>query len=126
MPGWTPARSAAGGRNPWLIATVISIATFMEVLDTSIANVALDHIAGGLAVSYDEATWVLTSYLIANAIVIPCSSWLANALGRKTYYMLSVLVFTIASFLCGIAPNLTFLLFARNLHGAAGGGLQPT
>ena len=126
MPGWTPARSAAGGRNPWIIAMVISIATFMEVLDTSIANVALDHIAGGLAVSYDEATWVLTSYLIANAIVIPASSWLANALGRKTYYLLSVLVFTIASFLCGIAPNLTFLIFARILQGAAGGGLQPS
>ena len=126
MAGWTPARSAAGGRNPWIIATVISIATFMEVLDTSIANVALDHIAGGLAVSYDEATWVLTSYLVANAIVIPASSWLANALGRKTYYILSVLVFTIASFLCGIAPNLTFLIFARILQGAAGGGLQPS
>ena len=126
MPGWTPARSAAGGRNPWIIAIVISIATFMEVLDTSIANVALDHIAGGLAVSYDEATWVLTSYLIANAIVIPCSSWLANALGRKTYYLLSVLVFTIASFLCGIAPNLTCLILARILQGAAGGGLQPS
>ena len=126
MAGWSPARSAAGARNPWLIAVVISIATFMEVLDTSIANVALDHIAGGLAVSYDEATWVLTSYLIANAIVIPCSSWLANALGRKTYYLLSVLVFTIASFLCGIAPNLTFLIFARILQGAAGGGLQPS
>ncbi len=126
MPGWTPARSAAGGRNPWIIAVVISIATFMEVLDTSIANVALDHIAGGLAVSYDESTWVLTSYLVANAIVIPASSWLASALGRKTYYILSVLVFTVASFLCGIAPNLTFLIFARILQGAAGGGLQPS
>ena len=126
MSGWTPARSAAGGRNPWIIAVVISIATFMEVLDTSIANVALDHIAGGLAVSYDEATWVLTSYLVANAIVIPASSWLASALGRKTYYILSVLVFTIASFLCGIAPNLTFLILARILQGAAGGGLQPS
>ena len=123
---WSPARSAAGGRNPWIVAVVISVATFMEVLDTSIANVALDHIAGGLAVSYDEATWVLTSYLIANAIVIPCSSWLADALGRKTYYMLSVAVFTFASFLCGIAPNLTVLILARILQGAAGGGLQPT
>ena len=119
-------RSAAGGRNPWLIALVVSLATFMEVLDTSIANVALDHIAGGLAVSYDESTWVLTSYLVANAIIIPASGWLASVLGRKTYYMLSVLVFTIASFLCGIAPSLTFLILARVLQGAAGGGLQPT
>ncbi len=126
MAGWTPARSAAGGRNPWIIAVVISIATFMEVLDTSIANVALDHIAGGLAVSYDEATWVLTSYLVANAIVIPASGWLSSVLGRKTYYLLSVLVFTIASFLCGIAPNLTCLILARILQGAAGGGLQPS
>ncbi len=119
-------RSAAGGRNPWLIALVVSIATFMEVLDTSIANVALDHIAGGLAVSYDESTWVLTSYLVANAIIIPASGWLASVLGRKNYYMLSVLVFTFASFLCGIAPSLTFLILARILQGAAGGGLQPT
>ncbi|MBE7217899.1 MAG: DHA2 family efflux MFS transporter permease subunit [Caulobacteraceae bacterium] len=119
-------RSAAGGRNPWLIALVVSIATFMEVLDTSIANVALDHIAGGLAVSYDESTWVLTSYLVANAIIIPASGWLASVLGRKNYYMLSVLVFTIASFLCGIANSLTFLILARVLQGAAGGGLQPT
>ena len=124
--GWTPARSAAGGRNPWTIAVVISIATFMEVLDTSIANVALQHIGGGLSVSYDESTWVLTSYLIANAIVIPASGWLASVLGRKTYYMLSVAVFTLASLFCGLAPNLTVLVLARLLQGAAGGGLQPT
>ena len=122
---WTPARSAAGGRNPWVIAVVISVATFMEVLDTSIANVALQHVAGGLAVSYDEATWLLTSYLVANAIVIPASGWLSNVLGRKTYYLLSTLTFTLGSFLCGVAPSLNILLLARVLQGAGGGGLQP-
>jgi DHA2 family multidrug resistance protein len=120
---WTPARSVAGGRNPWSIVAVISIATFMTVLDTSIANVALDHIAGGLAVSYDEATWVTTSFLAATAIVIPISGWLANVIGRKRYYMISVALFTLASFLCGISPNLTALICARVLQGVAGGGL---
>jgi DHA2 family multidrug resistance protein len=123
--GWTPARSVAGGRNPWSIVAVISIATFMTVLDTSIANVALDHIAGGLAVSYDEATWVTTSFLVATAIIIPISGWLANVIGRKRYYMISVALFTFASFLCGIAPNITLLVIARILQGAAGGGLAP-
>ena len=121
--GWTPARSVAGGRNPWSIVAVISIATFMTVLDTSIANVALDHIAGGLSVSYDEATWVTTSFLASTAIIIPISGWLANVIGRKRYYMISVALFTLASFLCGIAPNLTCLILARVLQGAAGGGL---
>ncbi len=121
--GWTPARSVAGKRNPWSIVAVISIATFMTVLDTSIANVALDHIAGGLAVSYDEATWVTTSFLVATAIIIPISGWLADVIGRKRYYMISVALFTFASFLCGIAPNLTFLVLARIIQGAAGGGL---
>jgi DHA2 family multidrug resistance protein len=121
--GWTPARSVAGKRNPWSIVAVISIATFMTVLDTSIANVALDHIAGGLAVSYDEATWVTTSFLVATAIIIPISGWLADVIGRKRYYMISVALFTIASFLCGVAPNLTFLVIARIIQGAAGGGL---
>jgi DHA2 family multidrug resistance protein len=121
--GWTPARSVAGKRNPWSIVAVISIATFMTVLDTSIANVALDHIAGGLAVSYDEATWVTTSFLVATAIIIPISGWLANVIGRKRYYMMSVALFTFASFLCGISPNLTFLVIARIIQGAAGGGL---
>jgi len=102
---------------------VISIATFMTVLDTSIVNVALDHIAGGLAVSYDEATWVTTSFLVATAIVIPISGWLANVIGRKRYYMISVALFTAASFACGIAPNLTLLIVARIIQGAAGGGL---
>ena len=88
--GWTPERSVAGKRNPWSIVAVISIATFMTVLDTSIANVALNHIAGGMAISYDEATWVTTSFLVATAIVIPISGWLANVVGRKRYYMISV------------------------------------
>jgi MFS transporter, DHA2 family, multidrug resistance protein len=123
--GWTPERSVAGDRNPWSIVAVISIATFMTVLDTSIANVALNHIAGGLAVSYDEATWVTTSFLVATAIIIPISGWLADVIGRKRYYMISVALFTFASFLCGIAPNLTFLILARVLQGAAGGGLAP-
>jgi DHA2 family multidrug resistance protein len=121
--GWTPERSVAGDRNPWSIVAVISIATFMTVLDTSIANVALNHIAGGLSVSYDEATWVTTSFLVSTAIIIPISGWLADVIGRKRYYMISVALFTLASFLCGIAPNLTFLILARVLQGAAGGGL---
>jgi MFS transporter, DHA2 family, multidrug resistance protein len=123
--GWTPERSAAGDRNPWAIAAVISIASFMEVLDIAIANVSLQHIAGSVSASYDEATWVLTSYLVSNAIVIPLSSWFAEVLGRKTYYMLSVACFAIASLLCGLAPSLAFLVTARVVQGMAGGGLQP-
>jgi DHA2 family multidrug resistance protein len=122
---WTPARSVAGRRNPWSIVAVISIATFMTVLDTSIANVALNHIAGGLAVSYDEATWVTTSFLVSTAVIIPISGWLATVIGRKRYYMMSVALFSASSFLCGIAPNLTFLVLARILQGVAGGGLAP-
>ena len=124
--GWSNERSAAGARNPWLIAVVVSISAFMEVLDTSIANVALSHIAGGLATSYDEATWVITAYLIANAIVIPASGWLSKVLGRKRYYMLSVALFTGASFLCGISSSLSMLVAARILQGIGGGGLQPS
>jgi DHA2 family multidrug resistance protein len=123
--GWTDERSVAGKRNPWTIIAVISIATFMVVLDTSIANVALDHIAGSLSASYDEATWVITSFLIANAIVVPISGWLAEVIGRKRYYMISVAIFTISSLLCGLAPNLTFLVLARILQGIGGGGLAP-
>ncbi|HEY1561726.1 MAG TPA: DHA2 family efflux MFS transporter permease subunit [Caulobacteraceae bacterium] len=121
--GWTSERSVAGHRNPWTIVGVISIATFMTVLDTSIVNVALDHIAGSMAVSYDEATWVSTTFLVSTAIIIPISGWLANVIGRKRYYMFSVALFTLASFLCGIAPNLPLLILARVLQGAAGGGL---
>ncbi len=123
--GWTPERSVAGNRNPWSIIAVISIATFMVVLDTSIANVALAHIAGGLSASYDEATWVITSFLIANAIVIPISGWLADVVGRKRYYMFSVALFTLSSLACGLAPNLATLVIARIFQGIGGGGLAP-
>jgi DHA2 family multidrug resistance protein len=123
--GWTPERSVAGGRNPWLIVGVISIATFMVVLDTSVANVALVHIAGSLSASVDEASWVVTTFLIANAIIIPVSGWLADVVGRKRYYMISVTLFTTASFLCGIAPSLGVLIIARILQGIGGGGLAP-
>ena len=122
---WTASRSAAGRHSPWLIATIISISAFMEVLDTAIANVSLQHIAGSLAVSYDESTWVLTSYLIANAVVVPTSSWLSNVIGRKRYYMASVGLFTLSSLLCGLAPSLTFLIAARVAQGVGGGGLAP-
>ncbi len=124
--GWNPSRSAAGNRSPWLIVGIISIATFMEVLDTAIANVSLDHIAGSLSVSPDESTWVLTSYLVANAIIIPISGWLSNVIGRKRYYMLSVMLFTAASLLCGLAPNIETLVLARILQGIGGGGLAPS
>ena len=124
--GWDASRSAAGNRSPWLIVGIISIATFMEVLDTAIANVSLDHIAGSLSVSPDESTWVLTSYLVANAIIIPISGWLSNVIGRKRYYMLSVMLFTGASLMCGLAPNIQFLVLARILQGIGGGGLAPS
>jgi DHA2 family multidrug resistance protein len=112
--------------NPWIIALTVTLATFMEVLDTSIANVALPHIAGGLSAGEDEATWVLTSYLVSNAIVLPLSGWLSNLFGRKRFYMTCVAVFTVSSFLCGLAPNLGFLIFLRILQGVGGGGLQPS
>ncbi len=119
-------RSAAGDRNPWLIAVVVSIATFMLVLDTSIANVALRNIAGDLAAGVDEATWIITTYLIANAVIIPVSGWLASVIGRKRYYMLCVAIFTLASFLCGIAWNLQSLIVFRILQGLGGGGMAPS
>lgn len=119
-------RSAAGNRNPWLIAVVVSIATFMLVLDTSIANVALLNIAGDLAAGVDEATWIITTYLIANAIVIPVSGWLANVVGRKRYYMFCVATFTISSLLCGLAWNLQSLIVFRILQGLGGGGMAPS
>ena len=95
----------------------------MEVLDTSIANVALPHIAGGLSAGQDESTWVLTCYLVSNAIVLPMSGWLSDLMGRKRFYMTCVVLFTISSFLCGLAPNLGMLIFCRVLQGAGGGGL---
>src|SRR6202020_1159332 len=111
--------------NPWIIAAAVSLAAFMEVLDTSIANVALPHIAGGLAASNDESTWVLTSYLVSNAIVLPLSGWLVASLGRKRFFLICITFFTMSSFLCGIAPSLGFLLLFRVMQGAFGGGLQP-
>ncbi len=112
--------------NPWIIALTVTLATFMEVLDTSIANVALPHIAGSLSAGQDESTWVLTSYLVSNAIVLPLSGWLSSIVGRKHFYMGCVALFTISSFLCGLAPNLGMLIFFRVLQGAGGGGLQPS
>ena len=112
--------------NPWLIALTVTLASFMEVLDTSIANVALPHIAGGLSASQDESAWVLTSYLVSNAIILPLSGWFVMLIGRKRFYMTCVFVFTLSSFLCGIAPSLGALVFFRILQGVGGGGLQPS
>lgn len=124
--GWSPERSAAGGHNPYLIAFVVSIATFMEVLDTTIANVALRHIAGGLAVGLDESTYVITSYLVANAVVLSISGWLSTVLGRKRFYMMCVATFTVASLLCGFAWNLQALVLFRILQGLGGGGMATS
>jgi MFS transporter, DHA2 family, multidrug resistance protein len=111
--------------NPWLIGVTVSMAAFLEVLDTSVANVALPYIGGDLGASYDDTTWVLTSYLAANAIVLPVSGWLADVLGRKRYFLISLIVFTVSSLLCGFAPNLMSLLLFRAVQGIGGGGLQP-
>src|SRR5579871_5667729 len=116
---WTPKF------NPWLIAVVVAMAAFMEVLDTSIANVALPHLAGDLGASNDESTWVLTSYLVSNAIVLPISGWLANLFGRKRFFLLCIFMFTLSSLLCGIAPSLPMLILFRVIQGVGGGGLQP-
>jgi len=112
--------------NPWIIALVVTMGTFMEVLDTSIANVALPHIAGSLSASQDESTWVLTSYLVANAIILPISGWISSVVGRKNFYLISVVMFTAFSACCGIAPTLATLVIFRVLQGLAGGGLQPS
>ena len=113
------------GINPWLIAIIVSVATFMEVLDTTIANVALRYISGGLAVGPDEAAWVVTTYLVANSIVLCASGWIAEALGRKRFFMICLALFTLSSALCGFAWNLDSLLFFRVLQGLAGGGMTP-
>jgi DHA2 family multidrug resistance protein len=118
--------SAAGGRSPWLIAVIVSIATFMEVLDSTVANVSLHHIAGSLAAGQDESTYVLTSYLIANAVVMPISGWLANVIGRKRFYMICVAIFTVASLLCVTATSLWEIILWRIVQGFGGGGLAPT
>ena len=112
--------------NPWIVAVAVVIPTFMEVLDTTIANVALRHIAGGLSAAVTDGEWVITSYLAANAIILPISGWLSVRLGRRNYFLLSILVFTIASTLCGMATSLNMLIFSRVLQGLAGGGLQPS
>jgi MFS transporter, DHA2 family, multidrug resistance protein len=119
------AGQAARSINPWAVAITVTIATFMELLDTSIANVSLPHIAGGLATSYDESTWVLTSYLIANAVVLPLSAWLSRVFGRKRYYMACVALFTVTSLMCGLATSLGLLIVCRVLQGVGGGGLAP-
>ncbi len=117
---WKPAH------NPWIVAITVTLATFMEVLDSSIANVALPHIAGSLGASYEESTWVLTSYLVSSAIVLPISGWLSTLIGRKRFYMSCVVLFTASSILCGLAPSLPMLILFRVLQGAGGGGLQPS
>jgi len=119
MTAWKPKT------NPWVIAATVAMAAFMEVLDTSIANVALPYIAGGLGASRDESTWVLTTYLVANAVVLPMGSWASSVVGRKNFFMLCIVIFTAASFLCGLAPSLGLLLLFRVIQGAGGGGLQP-
>ncbi len=111
--------------NPWLIACTVALAAFMEVLDTSIANVALPHIAGNLGASEDQGTWVLTSYLVSNAIVLPAGAWASSVIGRKTFFLSCITLFVVASFMCGIAPSLPILLLARIIQGIGGGGLQP-
>jgi DHA2 family multidrug resistance protein len=116
---WRPAG------NPWLIAVVVTLAAFMEVLDTTIVNVALPHIAGTLSVSYDEATWALTSYLVANSIVLPISAFFGRLIGRKRYFVICIIAFTVCSFLCGIASSLPQLIVFRVAQGFFGGGLQP-
>ena len=135
MAALTSARIAAGStsaapntpaaRLRWAIALTVTMATFMELLDTSISNVSLPHIAGGLGTSYDESTWILTSYLVANAVILPMSAWLSRVFGRKRYYMMSVALFTATSLLCGIAPSLGMLIVFRVLQGIGGGGLAP-
>jgi MFS transporter, DHA2 family, multidrug resistance protein len=121
-----PHASWRPSHNPWLVGLVVTLATFMEILDTAIANVALPHIAGGLSASQDEATWVLTSYLVSNAVVLPISAWISSRVGRKRFYMTCVVLFTVSSFLCGLAPNLQSLIFFRVLQGIGGGGLAPS
>jgi len=113
------------GVNPWLVTASVMLPTFMEVLDTAIASVALPYIAGSLSATNSEATWVLTSYLVANAVILPASNWFARRWGRKRFLLICVVIFTVASFFCGAAPSLGVILLARILQGAGGGALQP-
>src|SRR5271156_2871706 len=125
-PAKKPAKATARPLiNPWVVALTVTLATFMELLDTSIANVSLPYIAGGLGRSFDEVTWILTTYLVANAVVLPMSAWLSRVFGRKNYYMACVALFTLTSLFCGIAPTLNVMLIARVLQGIGGGGLAP-
>src|SRR3974390_1934122 len=120
-----PAAVSGAAANPWLIAIVVALASFMEVLDTTIANVALPYIAGGMGVSEDEASWVVTTYLVSNAIALTASSFLARMLGRKAFFLICLGLFTLSSALCGFAPNLQALLLFRILQGLGGGGMVP-
>jgi DHA2 family multidrug resistance protein len=120
-----PDKGEYGDANPWIIAVLVAIATFMEVLDTTIANVALRYIAGGLAVSADEASWVITTYLVANSIVLCASGWIAEMFGRKNFFLVCIALFTASSLMCGFAWNLQSLLVFRLLQGLAGGGMTP-
>src|SRR5580700_5927708 len=120
-----PAAVSGAAANPWLIAIVVALASFMEVLDTTIANGALPYIAGGMGVSEDEASWVVTTYLVSNAIILTASSFLARMFGRKTFFLISLGLFTVSSILCGFAPNLNALLLFRILQGLGGGGMVP-
>src|SRR5499425_1217492 len=120
-----PAAARGAGASPWMIAVVVALASFMEVLDTTIANVALPYIAGGMGVSEDEASWVVTTYLVSNAIILTASSFLARTLGRKTFFLICLGLFTLSSILCGFAPNLQTLLLFRVLQGFGGGGMVP-
>jgi len=124
VPNYSPSMTRA--INPWVVAVAVVIPTFMEVLDTTIANVALRHIAGGLSAAVTDGEWVITSYLAANATILPMSGWLSTRLGRRNYFLLSILIFTIASALCGMAVSLNMLILSRVLQGLAGGGLQPS
>src|SRR5579863_2282221 len=120
-----PAAASGAIANPWLIAVVVALASFMETLDTTIANVALPYIAGGMGVSEDEASWVVTTYLVANAIILTASSYLARRLGRKTFFLICLGIFTLSSLLSGLAPNLNALLLFRIMQGVGGGGMVP-
>src|SRR5512135_1989740 len=122
----TPTAVSRPAINPWIVAVVVVVPTFMEILDTAIANVALRYIAGGLSAAQVDAEWVITSYLAANAVVLPITGWLSAHLGRRNYFLLSIAVFTIASALCGMATNLEQLILFRVIQGLAGGGLQPS
>ncbi|HYZ43039.1 MAG TPA: DHA2 family efflux MFS transporter permease subunit, partial [Stellaceae bacterium] len=124
--GGGPRATTAGGVSRWIVAPTVGLAAFMEVLDISIVNVSLQHVAGSMAATPDEATWILTAYLVTNAVVLPISGWLSATFGRKRYFLGSIVGFSITSLFCGLAPTLSLLILARGLQGIFGGGLQPT